>query len=170
MPAPPGAPACEWCRGDISGYHAQTRFCSTSCRYKARYARKGAQVKARAIENYWKNREREVERSREYRQSNPDRRRTWDDLRAERMRSNPGYAPFGSTEWEALKRRHGHRCAYCDSSSQSLEMDHVIPLSRGGRHAIANILPACTSCNRRKSSMLLIEWRYRNGQGVNTTP
>lgn len=106
-----------------------------------------------------------MQRSREYRRNNPDRRRAQEDARADRMRSNHGYAPFGAPEWEAMKRRHGSRCAYCGARSDSLEMDHVIPISRGGRHAIANILPACASCNRRKSAMLLVEWRYRRERG-----
>ena len=47
-----------------------------------------------------------------------------------------------------------------DERCQSLEMDHVIPISRGGRHAIANILPSCPPCNRSKNGSLLSEWRY----------
>jgi hypothetical protein len=29
-------------------------------------------------------------------------------------------------------------------------MDHRIPLSRGGRHEIDNVIPACKPCNSRK--------------------
>lgn len=53
------------------------------------------------------------------------------------------------------------RCAYCDTLPQYLEIDHVIPLSRGGRHAIGNLLPACRTCNRRKNARFVSEWRAR---------
>lgn len=77
-------------------------------------------------------------------------------------RGNSGYLPFDHSEWLRLLRRHNYACAYCDRKTR-LERDHVIPLSRGGRHAIANILPACRSCNQRKKDKLLVEWRtYKN--------
>lgn len=37
-------------------------------------------------------------------------------------------------------------------------MDHVIPLARGGRHGIGNVLPACQPCNSSKGARLLAEW------------
>jgi 5-methylcytosine-specific restriction endonuclease McrA len=61
-------------------------------------------------------------------------------------------------DWERLKARHDHRCAYCLKAAP-LTMDHVVPLSRGGWHAIGNILPACRSCNSSKRGDLLIYWR-----------
>lgn len=60
-----------------------------------------------------------------------------------------------------LFHRHGGCCAYCGQRSRHLEVDHVVPLSRGGRHAIGNMLPACRRCNRSKSNRLLVEWRAR---------
>ena len=161
-PRPAVTRACEHCGDGIDMLHPRARFCGDSCRYKARYLRKREKIKAKAVAHYWKNRDRELERSRSYRKVNRDRRRHLDDIRHARMRGNPGYTPFEHSEWLRLVNRHDGRCAYCQTPCESLEMDHVIPLSRGGRHALANILPACPSCNRRKSSKLLIEWRYRN--------
>jgi 5-methylcytosine-specific restriction endonuclease McrA len=60
-----------------------------------------------------------------------------------------------------LNRFHG-RCAYCLNPADTL--DHVIPLVRGGRHTIGNLLPACRSCNSSKHKWLLIEWRVRRAQ------
>lgn len=73
-------------------------------------------------------------------------------------RSNTGYIPFGHDEWVSLTRRFHNACAYCRKRTR-LERDHVIPLSRGGRHAIANILPCCRQCNMSKKDKLLIEWK-----------
>ena len=43
---------------------------------------------------------------------------------------------------------YGGRCYLCGAPYQ--EIDHVIPLARGGSHWPANLRPACRSCNRRK--------------------
>lgn len=71
-------------------------------------------------------------------------------------------------DWRRLCARYRNRCAYCESDAP-LTMDHVIPLVRGGRHAIGNLIPACGSCNSSKNSRLLIEWAGRpNGKEVST--
>lgn len=59
-----------------------------------------------------------------------------------------------------LVARHDGKCAYCDKPGP-VELDHVVPLARGGRHAIGNLLPACMRCNRSKNARLLIEWKGR---------
>lgn len=52
-------------------------------------------------------------------------------------------------------------CFYCGGPGGTV--DHVIPLSRGGRHSIGNMVPSCHPCNMRKGSFLLIEWVRRKG-------
>jgi 5-methylcytosine-specific restriction endonuclease McrA len=47
-------------------------------------------------------------------------------------------------------------CAYCRiDCSDAFEIDHVLALSRGGKHEIHNLAIACPTCNRRKSNRLL---------------
>ncbi len=55
-----------------------------------------------------------------------------------------------SMEWKWLLDLFGHRCAYCGQPSDYLTPDHVVPLSRGGRNVLSNIVPACRACNSRK--------------------
>ena len=47
-------------------------------------------------------------------------------------------------------------CAYCgcalDGSGKTTDLDHFVPLSRGGAHAPYNLVPACKRCNTRKSA------------------
>jgi 5-methylcytosine-specific restriction endonuclease McrA len=43
-------------------------------------------------------------------------------------------------------------------------MDHVVPLSRGGRTTKGNVTPVCKTCNTAKKQKLLMEWR--EGQPV----
>jgi len=49
-------------------------------------------------------------------------------------------------------------CIYCGSQKR-ITLDHVVPLSRGGRNSIGNLVPACLSCNCSKGYKLLMEWR-----------
>ena len=67
-------------------------------------------------------------------------------------------------EWERLLVRYDHRCGWCrrrltTSGLTALEWDHIVPVSRGGRHAIGNLIPACRACNRGRGSCLAIEWK-----------
>lgn len=41
---------------------------------------------------------------------------------------------------------------------KELTMDHVIPLSRGGRSEKFNLVPCCKACNTQKRQMLTAEW------------
>ncbi|GHV34928.1 HNH endonuclease [Clostridia bacterium] len=54
----------------------------------------------------------------------------------------------------------GH-CAYCGYNIEIGEMaiDHVEPLALGGADEIANMLPACRSCNHFKSTMTIEKFR-----------
>jgi 5-methylcytosine-specific restriction endonuclease McrA len=52
------------------------------------------------------------------------------------------------------------RCYYCGKSlpPHRLTMDHIVPLSRGGKSKKGNVVPACKDCNNKKKYMLPIEW------------
>jgi 5-methylcytosine-specific restriction protein A len=59
------------------------------------------------------------------------------------------------------KRQLGRgRCYYCGKSfsPRRLTMDHIVPLSRGGKSKKGNVVPACKDCNNKKKYMLPIEW------------
>ena len=49
----------------------------------------------------------------------------------------------------------GGRCGYCQTSALNsgipLEIEHLVPLARGGATEEANLWLSCVSCNRRKS-------------------
>ena len=53
------------------------------------------------------------------------------------------------------------RCYYCGRSvpPKALTMDHIVPMSRGGRSTKGNVVTACKACNNKKKYMLPIEWQ-----------
>ncbi|WP_421117930.1 HNH endonuclease [Aquihabitans daechungensis] len=63
-------------------------------------------------------------------------------------------------QWEALTEAWSG-CAYCGESGGSLQRDCVLALSRGGRYTLANIAPACRSCNASKCNEEVTAWMRR---------
>ncbi len=51
-------------------------------------------------------------------------------------------------------------CHYCRRKvgSEHLTMDHVLPLSRGGKSQKGNLVPACKECNTKKKYLIPVEW------------
>lgn len=56
-----------------------------------------------------------------------------------------------------IRRLLNQKCVYCGNSST--QIDHVIPLSRGGTNGIGNLASACTKCNASKNNRFVMEWR-----------
>jgi 5-methylcytosine-specific restriction endonuclease McrA len=56
---------------------------------------------------------------------------------------------FSLTEWLEKIALFAGCCIYC-GEREDLTVDHNMPISRGGTNDIANILPACLSCNQQK--------------------
>lgn len=83
----------------------------------------------------------------------------------------PRHDPNGWTprlpekEWWPLRgqvfRRDGHLCNYCKDEDGPFEVDHIIPVTRGGSHDLTNLCVACKPCNSSKGDRLLSEWRGR---------
>lgn len=64
-------------------------------------------------------------------------------------------------EWIKRVKEFDNTCAYCGESPEEgelLEIEHLVPLSRGGYHRLENVVPACPSCNKRKGSMTYEEF------------
>jgi len=52
-------------------------------------------------------------------------------------------------------------CAYCGADGVALQKDCVLPISRGGRYTLENVVPACRSCNASKSNDEVTSWMRR---------
>ncbi|MCI5160197.1 MAG: HNH endonuclease [Candidatus Electrothrix sp. AUS1_2] len=72
-------------------------------------------------------------------------------VRAERKKARE----LRKTRWWQLKTADGI-CSYCQRKFpvNELTMDHIIPLSRGGRSTKGNLVPCCKECNTAKKTDL----------------
>ena len=63
-----------------------------------------------------------------------------------------------SVRFEVFKRD-SFKCQYCGKSAPDvvLEVDHIIPVSKGGDNDISNLITACFDCNRGKSDKKLTD-------------
>ena len=52
-------------------------------------------------------------------------------------------------------------CAYCGADGVALQRDCVLPISRGGRYTLENVVPACRSCNASKCNDEVTTWMRR---------
>ncbi len=77
------------------------------------------------------------------------------EIRRERAKARD----LRKSRWWQQKTASG-RCYFCEKKVKfkELTMDHLLPLSRGGKSSKDNIVPCCKSCNSRKKSMLPLEW------------
>lgn len=69
-----------------------------------------------------------------------------------RALEHEGGPGFTNKNFEGLCKQYGERCLCC-GRKLPLVADHVVPLSKGGKHSIDNIQPLCRECNSRKHTL-----------------
>lgn len=65
---------------------------------------------------------------------------------------------FGFEVREYLLAKFGRRCVYCDAENTPLNIDHVVPRSRGGSDRVTNLVLACIPCNIEKGNRSVQEF------------
>jgi len=93
-------------------------------------------------------------RVRDWRKRNPERRNEMDARRRSAKLKN---GVFKILDHE-LKRLYSSPCVGC-GAVRDITADHIVPLTRGGRHSIGNLQPLCRNCNSSKNDKLMVEWR-----------
>lgn len=103
--------------------------------------------------------EKELERQRRYREAHPGYAVRNKHRRRARMANVVNN--LTPEQWEARIDYFGRRCAYCNRHLSTVTVDHITPIYRGGAHTEENVVPACHTCNVRKStrSLISILWR-----------
>lgn len=111
--------------------------------------------------HYEANREHILERNKAWRIANPDAANALAQNRRAKVKGNGG--KFSSKELKEMRAAQNGVCAYCQRQydPDALTMDHIIPISRGGRHEAPNICLACPRCNFSKHNKMLEEWTNR---------
>jgi 5-methylcytosine-specific restriction endonuclease McrA len=65
---------------------------------------------------------------------------------------------------EYLLEKFNRRCVYCKVNNVPLEIEHIVPLSRGGSHRISNLTLACRPCNQKKGNKTAKEYGHPHVQ------
>ncbi|MER7211998.1 HNH endonuclease [Streptosporangium sp. NPDC000239] len=50
--------------------------------------------------------------------------------------------------------RDGHACRYCGNDVGPFQIDHVIPVAKGGATGMSNLVTACVPCNQKKGAQV----------------
>lgn len=152
-----------WCRDCQKAYRRQNaaKIRELNRNYQARNRDKvnqwNRECHARRIElrrqqsraKYLKYREKIRKRHKEWREKN--RAKSLQYWHAHRTRKFGPDADLTAEQWLVILNTAGHKCVYC-GTTEALEVEHIVPVSRGGRHTASNVEPACRRCNGRKSN------------------
>jgi 5-methylcytosine-specific restriction endonuclease McrA len=71
---------------------------------------------------------------------------------------------------EYLLEKWGRKCAYCGRTEVPLEVEHIVPKSRGGSNRVSNLTLSCHKCNREKGSRTAKEFGHPEIQAVARQP
>ena len=61
---------------------------------------------------------------------------------------------------EYLLEKWGRACVYCGATDVPLEIEHIVPKSRGGSNRISNLTLACHDCNQEKGNRTAEEYGF----------
>jgi 5-methylcytosine-specific restriction endonuclease McrA len=152
------------------------RYCSLACAGKAKRIEGARWRDPAAIKEYLAaytadNRDRHNERSREYYAAHKEKLRASKRLWAFRNREKVAAASERRAaaavrsptpaKLQALRAKSHGRCVYCGRPSTSLQIDHIVPIAKGGRSNIKNLIPCCPKCNRSKMTSEVSDWLFR---------
>lgn len=142
---------------------------------KALHARRPGYARAQSRRMYAKHREKHLALTRDWQARNPDRVkaahrryrqrwpqkiRHWEKLRRARRKGAEGSHTLA--EWLAKVAAYKGRCHWCgEKVAGQVTKDHLIPLAKGGRDDIGNVVPSCLRCNTSKGAKLPHEFMGR---------
>jgi 5-methylcytosine-specific restriction endonuclease McrA len=71
---------------------------------------------------------------------------------------------------EYLLEKWERTCAYCGATNVPLEIEHIVPKTRGGSSRVSNLTLACEPCNQAKGSLTAEEFGHPEIQARATRP
>jgi 5-methylcytosine-specific restriction endonuclease McrA len=153
-------PACKQCKKAYADDYRVTH------REKLRVASRIDYYKHREkrleYNRHWNREHREhvLNQKRQYRSLNKDR------LNAEHQRRRAkrlmAHGKYTAADIRLQYKTQKGRCWWCSKQlGNNYEVDHRIPITRGGSNAPENLCISCPACNRSKSNKLPWEWKDR---------
>lgn len=94
--------------------------------------------------------------------ANPERKRMHARMRIHRKRVQGGEKITLAQVQGILDAQKG-KCFYCRKKLDEYHIDHFIPLAKGGKHALSNLVVACPNCNARKHAKDPLEFMMLGG-------
>lgn len=177
------AKACEHCGKPMGKVHGRRRFCSSTCKAMHHFRRDQAIRKLAYYASGYQNRKcivcgasfivdfgmhdftRKTCSPACMKANRKKNARIFDAIYGARRRAIVRASGERIDPVEVIVRA-GCRCQICGRETPlalrgkhlpaSPEIDHIIPLTRGGLHVMANVQCACRACNGRKSNHLTI--------------
>ena len=77
---------------------------------------------------------------------------------------------FGYEVREYLLEKWGRECAYCGKTGVPLEIEHIVPKTRGGSSRVSNLTLACHDCNQEKGTLTAEEFGHPEVQAKARRP
>lgn len=74
---------------------------------------------------------------------------------------------------EYLSEKFNHKCCYCgieQGQGRKFEVEHIIPVSRGGTNRVSNLAWSCHDCNQEKDNMTAEEYGHPEVQAQAKKP
>ena len=115
------------------------------------------------------NRERRNELNKQWREANPEYNKQWNENNRElRKKANhkrralkaQNGGEYTLEQWQECLEFFDYKCAYsgAELNKDNTNIEHIIPISKGGTSNITNIVPALDSVNFSKNASDMLEW------------
>lgn len=145
---------CQNCNSEFEPVNEKSLYCSHKCRntYKHRESRR---------RNGYKN---NPEKRKRWASNNPDKVSMNRAKQQNRRKSLP--ATLTIVEWERALEYFDNKCAYCGEPLSKAHKEHFYPAKLGGGFTKENIVPACQTCNLRKSAKDPLDWLVMQSKGL----
>lgn len=131
---------------------------------KAYFEKHAERIRARTKAYHGKNQERYLASARAWAKANPEKRKVISRAYTHRRRAieKEGDSTAALFAWEKAATK---VCYWCGCKCQKrYHVDHYYPLSKGGKHAVGNLVIACPKCNLKKSAKDPLEFAAEVGR------
>jgi 5-methylcytosine-specific restriction endonuclease McrA len=171
---------CSWCNlpklstqftFENKAKNLKKRFCQDCDRARQHtyYNKNRTELLAKKQEYYAANPIPHLQKSANYRKQHPEKikqgLKDWANNNPEKIKANSKKrkAVIRGAEAKAITSKEiakllAQNCFYC-GSSKDIQIDHIFPISRGGKHQIGNLVSACQKCNNSKNKWFITEWQ-----------